>query len=221
MRSLILVVAFLALGGCATAAEREVARMRDTAERAGGASDGCWARAQAQPSYVSLSGKLTLKIDMSPTLMQRTDTTKPTAEDRQALGDLHRDWLAPCRKVQIDGAAAILPALRRVMVQYAEREDAVYAALLQGRMSWGEANTELAAIRIETTQAVDEIASRAAQELHREHAAEIERRRIAIGKLADAFGKAAEQMRDRANRYPQPRQTICQNVGGYLTCTTY
>lgn len=197
--------------------------MRDTSERAIAATGSCWSRARAQDGYAALSNRLTLKYDVPPTLAQRSDTGKPTAEDRQMLSDLHRDWLTPCRKATIDGSVAILPALRRTMLRYAEREDAVYAGLVQGRLTWGDANTQLAAIRLETTNAMDEIASQAAQELRRQHAHEIERRREAMVALGNALTEFANQRieAERQRQQSTPRQTICQNVGGFLSCTTY
>jgi hypothetical protein len=223
MRALALGFLLLALGGCATAAEQEIARMRDTSEHAGAATESCWSRARAQEGYAVLSNKLTLRYNVPPTLAQRTDTTKPTPEDRQILSDLHRDWLTPCRRATIDGSVAILPALHRTMLQYAEREDAVYAALVQGRMAWGEANTQLVAIRLEMSHSMHEIASQAAQELRRQHAHEIERRREAMITLGNALTEFANQRieAERQRQQSQPQQTICQNVGGYLSCTTY
>jgi len=223
MRALALGFLLLAMGGCATAAEQELTRMRDTSERAIAVTGGCWSQARAQDSYAALSSRLALKYDVPPTLAQRSDTSKPTAEDRQTLSDLHRDWLAPCRKAMIDGSVAILPTLHRPMLSYAEREDAVYAGLVQGRLTWGEANTQLTAIRLETTNAMHELASQAAQELKRQHADEIERRREAVAAVGNALTEFANQRieAERQRQASTPRQTICQNVGGYLTCTTY
>ncbi|MPZ35570.1 MAG: hypothetical protein GEV13_32185 [Rhodospirillales bacterium] len=160
---------------------------------------------------------------MPPTLVQRTDGSKPTPEERQTLSDLHRDWLTPCRKAQIDGSVAILPALQRTMLRYAEREDAVYAALVQGRLTWGEANTQSAAIRVETTNAMYEVAGQAAQDLRRQHAHEMERRAAAMVALGNAMVEFADQRieAERQRQQSQPRQTICQNAGGFLSCTTY
>lgn len=223
MRALALGFLLLALGGCATAAEQELTRMRDTSERANVAAGSCWSQARAQDGYAALSNRLTLKFDVPPTLTQRGDASKPTPEDRQMLSDLHRDWLTPCRKALIDGSVAILPALRRTMLRYAEREDAVYAALVQGRMTWGEANIQLTAIRLETTNAMDEIAGKAAQDLRRQHAHEVERRAAAMRALGAALSEFADQRieAERQRQQSTPRQTICQNVGGYLSCTTY
>jgi len=223
MRILALGILLLAMGGCATAAEQEMARMKDTSERAGSIVDSCWSRARAQDAYVALSNKLSLKYSVPPTLAQRADTGKPTPEERQMLSDLHRDWLTPCRKAGIDGSVATLPAMHRTMMRYAEREDAVYAALVQGRMTWGDANTQLAAIRLETTNASYEIVNQAAQNLRRQHADELERRAEAMRALGQALSDFADQRieAERQRQQSTPRQTICQNVGGFLSCTTY
>jgi len=216
MRALALGILALALGGCATAAEQEMTRMKDTSERSIAASGSCWsrARARAQDGYAALSNKLTLKYDVPPTLTQRSDTTRPTPEDRQILSDLHRDWLTPCRKAMIDGSVTILPALHRTMLRYAEREDAVYATLVQGRMTWGEANTQLAAIRLETTNAMHDTASQAAQELQRQHAHEIERRREAMVALGNAMAEFADQRieAERQRQQSHGRRSVRMSV---------
>jgi hypothetical protein len=223
MRILALGILVLSLGGCATAAEQEMTRMRDTSERAIAVTGSCWSRARAQDSYTALSSRLALKYEVPPTLAQRSDTGKPTAEDRQTLSDFHRDWLTPCRKAMIDGSVAILPALHRAMLRYAEREDAVYAGLVQGRLTWGEANTELVAVRLEMSNTMHELASQAAQDLRRQHAQELERRAEAMRALGQALSDFADRRieAERQRQQSTPRQTICQNVGGFLSCTTY
>ncbi len=197
--------------------------MRETTERASVATDSCWSRAQAQEGYAALSSRLSLRYSQPPTLAQRIDASKATPEDRRALSDLHRDWLTPCRKAMIDGAVAVLPALQRTMLRYAEREDEVYAGLVGGRLTWGEANTQLAAIRLDMTNAMHEIASQAAQDLRRQHTYELERRAAAMRALAQALSDFADQRieAERQRQASTPRQTICQNVGGVLSCTTY
>jgi len=223
MRILAFGILVLALAGCATAAEQEMTRIKDTAHRASAVTDNCWTRAQAQDGYVALSNRLALRYGMPPTLAQRSDTAKPTPEERRMLSDLHRDWLTPCRKAVIDGAIAMVSASHRPMMQYAEREDAVYAGLVQGRLTWGDANTQLAAIRLETDNAMYEVMGRASQVLRRQHAAELERRAEAMRALGQALSDFAEQRieAERQRQASTPRQTICQNLGGYLSCTTY
>ena len=223
MRILALGVLVLALGGCATAAQQEVTRIKDVGERASAAADSCWSRARVQDGFVALSSRLALGDSVPPTLAQRSDTGKPTPEERQMLSDLHRDWLRPCRKAVMDGAVAMVAASHRPMMRWAEREDAVYAGLVQGRLTWGDANTQLAAIRMETDNALYEVASKADQQLRREHADEMERRAAAMRALGQALSDFADQRieAERQRQASTPRQTICQNVGGFLSCTTY
>ena len=230
MRILALGILVLALGGCATAAEQEMTRMADTAKRAVAVTDDCWAQAQAQDGYAALGSKLTLKYG-PPTATQLADGGKPTPDERQILRELYRDWVTPCRKAMIDGAVAALPPLHHTLVRYAAREDAVYAALIQGQLTWGAANTELAAIRLETNQATREIADRVDQHLRHQHTEEMEARDAVLSALGGAlvqFGTQhmeAERQRQWQQQWEQrqsmPRQTICQNVGGWLSCTTY
>ena len=230
MRILALGILVLAMGGCATAAEQEMTRMTDTVKRAVAVADDCWSRAQAQDGYVALGSKLPLKYG-PPTAAQLADGGKPTPDERQTLNDLYRDWITPCRKTMIDGAVATLPPLHHILLRYAAREDTVFAALIQGQLSWGAANSQLAAIRIETNQATLEIVDRVDQHLRRQHAEEMEARDAALSAVGAAlvqFGHQqmeAERQRQWQRQWEQqqsiPRQTICQNVGGWLTCTTY
>jgi hypothetical protein len=223
MRILALGILVLALGGCATAAEQEMTRIKDTAGRTGAVVSDCWSRVRGQDGYVALSNRLALRYGVPPTLAQRSDTAKPTPEERQVLSDLHRDWLTPCRKAVVDGAIAMVSASHRPMMRYVEREDAIYAGLVQGRLTWGDANTQLAAIRLETDNAMYEVMGKAEQELRRLHAHEIERRREAMMALSKALSDFADQRieAERQRQASTPRQTICQNVGGFLSCTTY
>jgi hypothetical protein len=223
MRILTLGILLLAMGGCATAAEQEMTRMRDTTERAGAVTESCWSRMQAQDGYAELSARLALKIHVPPTLAQRADASRPTAEERRALSALHRDWLTPCRTAMIDGLVAALPALHRSLILYAEREDAVYAALVQGRLTWGDANTQLVVLRRETADATREITSQVTQSLHEQHAHEMAHRAAALSALGDAMMEFASRRAEaeRQRQQSTSRQIICQNVGGFLHCTTF
>lgn len=227
MRILALGILMLAMGGCATAAEQELTRMKDTAKRAVAATDDCYSRAQAQDGYAALSSKVILQYGVVATSAQRTDISKPTPEERQSLNDLHRAWLTPCRKAMIDGSLAAMPAWRGTLVRYAEQEDVVYAGLIQGRLTWGDANTRLMVIRQETSRAAQEIASQIGQDLRRQHAVEVGRRAAAMAAMGSALVQLGQQQIEAERRrqweaqQSRPRQLMCQNTNGWVTCTAY
>jgi hypothetical protein len=137
------------------------------------------------------------------------DNALPQGHDRRRSGDL--------------------AAMHHTLLRYAEREDIVFAALIQGQLSWGAANSQLAAIRMETNQATLEIADRVDQHLRRQHAEETEARDAALSALGGALIQFGQQQMDAERQWQRqweqrqsmPRQTICQNVGGWLSCTTY
>lgn len=197
--------------------------MRDTTHRTMVAADSCWSRAEAQHGYAALSARLTMKTNMPPTPAQRADSGKPTADERDALGVFHRDWVTPCRTAMIHGLVAALPALQGSMLRYAEREDDVYEALVQGRLTWGDANSQLDGLRKEAADAMDEVGRQTEEGLHREHAQEMERRAAALSALGDALVQFGNQWTEAERRQRQmtSRQIMCQRVGAFLHCTTY
>jgi len=187
MRAWVLPALLFALCGCATSAEREFDQMRATAQQVDAASRACWAEARAQPAYAVLFAKLALSFWAPPTLDQRTDPTVPTPEDARLLADFHRDWLLRCRRIDVQGAAVILPGWRRPLLENADVEDAIYASLALGEMTWGAANTRLAMVRLETVQYMDAAHREAMRSLDARHAAERQQRGGALSDLAHAM----------------------------------
>jgi hypothetical protein len=200
----------LALGGCTTQAQKEVARMKDVHEEGQQEVMACVAKIDAMPSYQALKDKLPPNGTGATIPMELlTNSKRPNPEESAMLLELHRDGYSPCRKLSLDEQTRTNPAFGPPLASLYAKLDARYARLVKREISWGEyaagVNEDRAAYRSEFQQA----AARVNADLRQEHNAEVQRN-------ADAMRAAAASI--EATR---PRTTYCTGTAPFITCTTY
>jgi hypothetical protein len=200
----------LALGGCTTQAEKEVARMNAVHVEGLHKVEACVARLEAMPSYLALKDKLPPNGSNATIAMEvLTNGKRPNLEESAMLLELHRDGYSPCRKLSLDEQTRTNAAFGPPLASLYAKVDARHARLVKREISWGEyaagVNEDRAAYRVEFQQT----AARVNADLRQAHDAEVQRN-------ANAMRAAAASI--DANR---PRTTYCTGVAPYITCTTY
>jgi hypothetical protein len=219
MRKVFAAILTLCLAGCATAAEREVDRMKTSAARGIAAARSCDTQVEATPEYQSI--KAYMPTD-GPSLAAQTNSSKANPEEIRAVFAVHAA-MAPCRKIRVEAANDVSPLLVPPLVEKYARNDAIYVGLVEKKLTWGEFSRALEAVHIEGKKQFDAAIAQIAQGLNQSHSAEVARRQQAANALAQ-WGYQQQvlaqnqQMINAANR---PRQTNCQYVGAYLQCTTF
>jgi hypothetical protein len=182
MRRLVLVMAaVLLIGGCATAAEREAARVASVAKASAPKSEACWARMEASPEYVALKDKLGGEDDTG--LALQMNATKPTPEEAAQALVLHDQYVVPCRKLAAAAAYEANPSIGAAVLETFARQDALYAKLLRGEMTWGEYATQRIAVRQDGRAQIAAIQQRIQEQLGQSHAAESAQRAAAMQAL--------------------------------------
>lgn len=210
MKMMGLVLLGLGAAGCSTQAENEAARMKGAMDTGKGAMEACGAKVKAMPSYLALKDKLPPygSRDLAP-MELLTNSSKPNPEEAALLLELHRDGIAPCRKLALEVDAKISPALIPPLTALYTKTDAQYARLVKREISWGEyaaANNEA---RTTHRAEAQQVAANIKAQLDRSHREELQRN-------ADAWRAASEAI--AASR---PRTTQCTGGPLYVTCTTY
>jgi hypothetical protein len=215
-----MVVAMLALGGCATQAQQEMSRMKQVGDEARGPVNDCWARLAASPQYQALKDKMG---GDSPSLAMKTSEQKATPEEASQVLSMHQDYIAPCRKLSLEAAAKINPGFVSVLAKSYARADANYAQFVTRKITWGEFVTENQAVFAQRQSDLAAVGQAIQHNLEQSHGVEVARRQQAAAALSSwAYQQQVLlQNQQMINAMNQPRMTNCQYVGTYLNCTTF
>lgn len=135
------VLAILAVAGCATTAQREASRIQGVASADAPVIDACLRATVASPPYQALKAKMGEYSD-SPTRAMKLNADKATAQEAAQVLSLRQDYLTPCRKIALESAAKVDPAIVAILAENYARADANYAKFSTHMISWGEFVTE-------------------------------------------------------------------------------
>jgi len=222
MRYLAWLLVCVVVGGCATAAEREIQRRENGLQQIEGRMRTCLERISNSAQFQQVKSRGVI-WNFKPTLAQLSDSAKPTPDDLRALFDLHEQFISPCRKLILEAAALFTAAQVAAVADWFAQTDAVYVKLAQGNLTWGQAVQALSDSERQMMARSAQIDAEMRRNLAQSHNAEIARRQQAAAALSNYVYQQQvliqnQQMIDAANR---PRVTNCQYVGAYLNCTTY
>lgn len=224
MRGLALIglAAALVAGACATTAEREATRIRASLQESQPALEACTSRLHSAPQYAVIGSKLVV-WDGEPTLAQQTNATKATADEAQMLLELHEQYLAPCRRARLEAAGKGVSAWVPLIVDAYTKQDAVFAEVVKGKVTYGDANRQLMAIKAEGRTKFEAVNREVVGALEKSHNTELARRQAAAASMQQWIyqQQVLLQNQQMINAMNQPRVTNCQYVGAYLSCTTF
>jgi hypothetical protein len=222
MRASPIIVVLLALGGCATEAQQETSRLQGVVATGRPEVEACDKRVEQSAPYQALRDRLGPRDGAAP-LALKANQDKATQAEVQELYALHQDYLTPCRKLRLETASKIHPAMVAVLAEAFSKYDADLVRLTTRQISWGEYLMARDAISAETQAKIAAVGSAMQKNLNEAHASEVARRQAA----ASALGQWAQQQQvilqnqQMINAMNQPRMTNCQYVGTYLNCTTF
>jgi hypothetical protein len=218
MRGLVQVVAVgTLLAGCATAAEREVERIKGDAAPHVAAIKACWARASSSPEGSALKDKISFD---GATLAAKMDTSKATPEEAAQLVVLHDQYVVPCRKLALEQAARVNSALVPIVANSYARSDANYANVATRKITWGEFTTEAETITRERDGQVAEVGRQMQDTFTQAHNAELARRQAAAAQLGQSMMMYGAYVQ-AVNQPRYPTTTNCYRFGASIQCTSY
>ena len=135
----------LAAGACATTTPPEAARIHSIAASDAPAIDACWRRALASPPHQALRSRIGDHAD-SPTPAMKASADKATRQEAALIMSLQQDYLLPCRRMALESAAKVHPAVVAILRGSYARADANTAQLVGRDITWGEYVSENQAI---------------------------------------------------------------------------
>jgi hypothetical protein len=145
MKAIFLGIALLAIGGCASTTPPEAARVHGIAATDAPAIDACWRKVLTSPQHQALRARMGDHAD-SPTAAMKNNREKATPQEATQLLSLQQDYLAPCRKMALESAAKVHPAIVTILTDSYARADANTAQLVSRQITWGEYVSENQAI---------------------------------------------------------------------------
>jgi hypothetical protein len=112
-------------------------------------ADDCVQRMLSSREYQALKAKLPpLEPGTLPSLAQQTDPSKATAEELRLVRSFHEKYVTPCR---LEGLRSNNdPAVLAVLTESFAKSDASWLALVEGKITWGQYNKDVHALRTET-----------------------------------------------------------------------
>jgi hypothetical protein len=145
MKAIFLGIALLTIGGCASRTPPEAARVHGIAAADAPAIDACWRKVLTSPQHQALKEKMGDHAD-SPTTAMKSSPAKATPQEAALLQALQQDYLAPCRRMALESAAKVHPAIVAILTDSYARADANTARLISREITWGEYVSENQAI---------------------------------------------------------------------------
>jgi hypothetical protein len=145
MKAIFIGIALLAVAGCAGKTPPEAARVHGIAATDAPAIDACWRKALTSPQHQALKDRTGDHAD-SPTAAMKSNPAKVTPQEAVLLRSLQQDYLAPCRRMALESAAKVHPAIVAILTDSYARADANAARLIDREITWGEYMSENQAI---------------------------------------------------------------------------
>ena len=145
MKAVILGIALLALGGCASKTPPEAARVHGIAATDAPAIDACWRKVLTSPQHQALKARMGDHAD-SPTDAMKSNRAKATPQEAAELLSLQHEFVAPCRRMALASAAKVHPTIVSILADSYARADANTARLASREITWGEYVSENQAI---------------------------------------------------------------------------
>ncbi len=219
MRLIVLVAMMAMLAGCATQAQRELVRLMNSVESGKAATEACQAKVTETSEYRLLAPYLR---EGAPSLAAQANPAKATPAEIKAVFAVQAA-VSECRKIRLEGLAAINPALVTPTADAATKVDAAYLGIVERRMTWGEFVRALQAARDGLLNQYMAIAAEMERGLMASHEAEValykEAARAVLAWSLQQY--AIYQQQKLIGEISRPRTTNCQYVGKRLSCTTF
>ncbi len=152
MKAFVATVALLALCSCAPAAIN-AARFDAPAgpSPAADPAERCQERMLASAENQALMSKLPpSEAGSLPSLARQADPTLATPQEAKLILSFHQKYVVPCRQEGLVRSSAIGPAVVAILVESFAKADASYLKLVERKITWGEYNKEVHALRVDT-----------------------------------------------------------------------
>jgi hypothetical protein len=208
----LVVIPLFALPGCATKAQQEASRVQGVATTDAPGIDACWVKVLRSAPHQALRLKMGDYAD-SPTLAMKISPDKATAAEGAQLLALQQDELLPCRKMAVESAGKVDPAIVAILADSYAATDANYQRFVTREITWGEFVNENQALITRRRAAL-----LAAGESLQRSAAASQAPAPAQQQAASALEAWTRRQQILLQDLPAPRIIDCRYAGSVLEC---
>lgn len=224
MRAFVATVMLLAFcGGAPPVAEARSPGAQLGQSQSSASADFCYQQMLASPENQALKAKLPpIEPGSLPSQTQLADPSLATPQEAKLILSFHQKYVVSCRQEGLIRSSAIGPAIVAILVESFARSDANYLKLVERRMSWGEYNREVHALRADTRARLAAAASRQNNPGLEDLAQDARQRQAAMAALENwkRQQQALVQKQRALNPGDPARLNDCTYLGATVTCTT-
>lgn len=218
----------IALGACATAAQRQMEGMKQTLVSGIASTTACINDVQSNPKYSSLSKYMPPQND-DFTMEQLSNQSIPTIAEAKLYTQFSND-MKSCKKTFLEASNKTSPLLGSVVLNTNTRTDNVSVEIIQRKITWGEAARRFKEISAAANADYMQAAAQIDNSLNQQHQAEMQQRQeagAAMQRAGYAMQQSAyqQQMLNQnqqiINNMNRPVNTTCNGFGNTVNCTSY
>jgi hypothetical protein len=209
------------LGGCTTAAQRQLATINTEASETQKNYKSCIADVAANSEFARILKHV--PIDGGPaTLEQKADQSFATAQEAKVVLAWRADF-GDCRQALNTAEQSFAPTLMPALLEAQNASDSVWVKVVHRELNWGGALQQLADIQTTIREKSQQVGKEMTAELQQEHQAEMAQRHAVASAFAQAAHNFAEQQNQQQmiNAINRPRTTDCNGFGYSVSCTSY
>jgi hypothetical protein len=208
-------LAVFAIGGCATAAQRQAQQANTATREAAAQVQACVAAIFAKPEYASLVPHTPNLATGQHTMAQLTNESFISPEDAK-LFSARYDESSGCRTRFLNAMSAARPDLVPILAGTYTKGAALVVRLVERKDTWGESARQSDAVLSDEREKLAAADHQWIADLNAANQAEMAQRQAAAGVLLQ--WSAQQQMINAATR---PIVTNCNRLGSSVNCTSY
>ncbi len=191
--------------------------------RSGDATDSCYQQMLASAEEKALKAKLPpIELGSLPSRAQQADPTMATPQEAKLVLSFHQKHVVPCRQEGLMRSSTMGPAIVAILVESFATSDANYLKLVERKMSWGEYNREVHALRVDTRARLAAAARQQNNPGLEDLAQDARQRQAAMLALENwkRLQQALVQKQRQLNPGDPARLNDCSYLGPAVTCTS-
>lgn len=204
----------LALGGCATGAQRQAQQTGAGLQDIKAEAKACFAAVRSKPEYQPLLVHSPDLDSGQPTMAQLTNETLPSPSEARLVAASYDD-ASRCRNRILSALSGVRPDIVPILSNTYIEGSTVTALLVQRKITWAESARRGQSRLGEMRQRLAEADRQWITDLNASHQAEMAQRQAAANALMQM--SAQQQMINAMNR---PVVTNCFRTGGFVNCTS-
>lgn len=230
MRSFLLLLIAMTMGGCSTPTEREAQRIKAAATAAFNQANQCRAQIGQSNEWHELSAYLPPLDGSEPSMSLRINDNMPTAAQAVLLVKLFNDRLLPCQTLAVANLQTAHPSLAVAVAEFNAAANQAYARLAARQLTWGAYASLSATLNAEARGNWTKAEQKVGAEIEARLSAEDQRRRDILSNaytfwvtqtILNQNAVALNQNQQLINRVYFPGVTSCTRSPNFIGCTQF